>query len=252
MTGRDAARPPPVRSPGVDDRSAWEAEAGNWVRWARTPGHDAYRYYRDSFFDAVVPSPGRLTLEVGCGEGRVTRDLSARGHRVLSLDGSTTLLRHALGADPSGRYVRGDAATLPVGDGAVGLVVAYNSLMDFDDMPGAVAEMARVLAPGGALCVCITHPVLDAGGFEGEADDAPYRLRASYFGRRRFDETVEKRGVTMRFRGWSHPLEDYGAALTGAGLVIDLVREPVPGSGGPDYDRWHRYPMFLHLRAVKR
>jgi SAM-dependent methyltransferase len=236
----------------VDDRAAWEAEAGDWVRWARTPGHDAYWLYRDSFFDAVVPSPRRLTLEVGCGEGRVTRDLGARGHRVISLDGSTTLLRHARESDPSGHYIRGDAAALPFGDGTADLVVAYNSLMDFDDMPGAVSEMARVLAPGAALCICITHPVLDAGGFEGDAADAPYRLRASYFGRRRFDETIERRGLTMRFRGWSRALEDYVGAVVGAGLVIDLVREPVPGDGGVDHVRWRRYPMFLHLRAVKR
>jgi hypothetical protein len=102
------------------------------------------------------------------------------------------------------------------------------------------------------LCICITHPVLDAGGFEGDAADAPYRLRASYFGRRRFDETIERRGLTMRFRGWSRALEDYVGAVVGAGLVIDLVREPVPGDGGVDHVRWRRYPMFLHLRAVKR
>jgi hypothetical protein len=49
----------------VDDRDGWEAQAENWVRWARTPGHDAYWFYRDSFFDMVVPTPGRLTLEIG-------------------------------------------------------------------------------------------------------------------------------------------------------------------------------------------
>ncbi len=236
----------------VDDRAAWEAEAENWLRWARTPGHDAYWSYRDSFFDAIVPGPGRLTLELGCGEGRVARDLSALGHEVVALDGSATLLRHAREADPAGHYVLGEASALPFGDASVDLVVAYNSLMDFDDMPGALREMARVLEPGAMACICITHPILDAGGFEGDAIDAPYLLRTPYFGRRRFDETVVKRGVTMRFRGWSHPLEDYVGALTGAGFVIDALREPRPDTGGVDDRRWLRYPMFLHLRAVKR
>jgi 2-polyprenyl-3-methyl-5-hydroxy-6-metoxy-1,4-benzoquinol methylase len=68
----------------MDNRSAWEAEAANWGRWARTPGHDAYWYYRDAFFDAIVPPPGAATIEVGCGEGRVTRDLARRGHRVAA------------------------------------------------------------------------------------------------------------------------------------------------------------------------
>ncbi len=236
----------------VGDRAAWEAEAEHWVRWARTPGHDAYWFYRDSFFDLVVPAPGHLTLEVGRGEGRVTRDLAARGHRVVSLDGSTTLLRHARASDPSGRYVQGDAGALRFSDGVADVVVAYNSLMDFDDMPGAVTEMARVLAPGATLCICITHPVFDGGEFDSDADDAPYRLRGPYFGRHRFDVTIEKRGVTIRFRGWNHALEDYVGALIGAGLVIDMVRKPVPVAGARDYDRGNRYPMFLHVRAVKR
>ena len=236
----------------MDDRTIWESESESWLRWARTPGHDAYWFYRDSFFDLVVPRPGRLTLEIGCGEGRVTRDLTARGHRVVGVDGSATLLHHARRSDLSGRYVRGDACALPFGDGSVDLAVAYNSLMDFDDMPGAVREMARILEPGAVLCICITHPVFDVGSFEGDGDDAPYRLRESYLGRRRFDETVVKRGITMRFRGWSHSLEDYVLALSGAGFVLDMVREPVPVARGGDYGRWHRYPMFLHLRALKQ
>ena len=231
---------------------AWEAEAENWVRWARTADHDAYWYYRDAFFDLIVPHPGRATLEVGCGEGRVTRDLVERGHRVVAVDGSTTLLRYALGADTSGRYLLADASALPIGDGSVDMAVAYNSLMDFDDLPGAVGEVARVLEPGAVFCICVTHPILDAGDFEGDAGDAPYMLRGSYFGTRHFDETVVKHGVTMRFRGWSHGLEAYFSALSDAGFVVDALREPVPTTGSGDYARWHRYPMFLHLRAVKR
>src|SRR5262245_24605603 len=61
---------------------SWEDQAENWLAWARTPGHDAYWSYRDLFF-RLLPAPGRRTLEVGCGEGRVARDLAARGHRVV-------------------------------------------------------------------------------------------------------------------------------------------------------------------------
>ena len=41
----------------------WEQDAENWVLWARKPGFDAYWYFRDNFFDAVLPAAGRLTLE---------------------------------------------------------------------------------------------------------------------------------------------------------------------------------------------
>ena len=55
----------------------WEQEAENWVRWTRTPGHDVFPYFAPAFFDDIVPPPHGLTLEVGCGEGRVARELSA-------------------------------------------------------------------------------------------------------------------------------------------------------------------------------
>jgi ubiquinone/menaquinone biosynthesis C-methylase UbiE len=71
----------------------WEREAENWVRWARTPGHDSYWYYSHSFFDQIVPEPGLRTLEIGCGEGRVARDLRRRGHHVVALDSSPALNR---------------------------------------------------------------------------------------------------------------------------------------------------------------
>lgn len=130
--------------------------------------------------------------------------------------------------------------------------MAYGSSMDFDDMSGAVEEVARVLEPGAAFCICITHPISDAGGFEGDAGDAPYALRADYFGRQPFEETVVRGGATMTFKGWSRSLESYFSALSSAGFVVDCLREPKPSVLTDDLRRWSRYPMFLHVRAVKR
>jgi SAM-dependent methyltransferase len=236
----------------VKDRDAWEEEAANWVRFARTQGHDAYWYYRDSFFDEIVPPPGRLTLEVGCGEGRVTRDLVSRGHRVVSVDGSMTLLWHALQSDPVARYALADAGHLPLSSGSVEVAVAYNSLMDFDDLAKATAEVGRVVATDGVFCVCITHPMQYTGGFDGDDLEAPYVLSRSYFGVHRFDETFTRNDITMRFRGWDRPMEEYFAALFEAGFVVDAFSEPRPSTNEGRYARWHRIPMFMFLRAIKR
>ena len=225
---------------------SWEQEAENWIRWARAPGHDAYWRYREAFF-AIVPPAGRATLEVGCGEGRVARDLKARGHDVTGIDSSPTLLAAAREADPGGRYELADAATLPFADASFDRVVAYNSLMDVDDMPGAVREAARVLTPDGQLCVCVTHPLADAGSFASRDTDAPFVIEGEYFGRRRFEGTFERDGLRMTFHGWCHPLQDYMGALEAVGLRIEALREPI-GTPEPD-ERWLRLPMFLMLRA---
>jgi SAM-dependent methyltransferase len=230
----------------------WEEEAEHWVAWSRTPGHDAYWYFRDAFFDEVVPSPGGLTAEIGCGEGRVSRDLRRRGHTTVSVDLSPTLLAYAQEGDPDGLFIRADAVSLPLSSGCREIVVAYNSLMDIWDMQGAVAEAGRVLAPGGSFCVCVPHPVRDSGLLDagrGTVLESPGR--PVYFGRRDFDTTIARDGLTIRFRGWSYPLEDYVRSLERAGLVIDLLREPKPSAGTLRDTGWHDFPLFLMLRARK-
>jgi ubiquinone/menaquinone biosynthesis C-methylase UbiE len=221
----------------------FEERAQGWLDWARTPVHDAYWTYREAFF-ALVPAPGAATLEVGCGEGRVARDLAARGHRVTGLDASPTLLHAAAQADPDSRYVEGPAEALPFDDGAFDLVVAYNSLMDVADMPAAVREAGRVLAPGGRLCACVTHPLPDAGSWR---DDETYAVTESYLEQRWFSGTMERNGLAFTFEGWCYPLEAYAGALEAAGLLIETIREPADPAGG----RWARLPMFLMWRAVK-
>jgi SAM-dependent methyltransferase len=243
-----------VDSPAVG--ANWEAEAENWVRWARTPGFDAYWYYGPSFFEEIVPPPGRQTLEIGCGEGRVARDLKKAGHQIVAVDSSPTLLRYAREADSDSRYDLADAAALPFADSSFDLVVAYNSLMDIADMPGAIRESARVLEDGGRFCISVTHPLNDAGAFVSDEPEAAFVIRDSYFGRRIFNGRFERDGLTMTFHGWMYALEDYVRALEAAGFVVERLREPAASAEAithrSAYWRWGRVPMFLQLRAVKR
>jgi SAM-dependent methyltransferase len=229
----------------------WEPEAENWVRWARAPNHDAYWIYRDSFFDQLIPEPGRRTIEIGCGEGRVTRDLGVRGHKVTGVDSSFTLLTHAEQEDPNATYVLADAAALPFPDRSFDLAVAYNALQVVSDMWGAVQEVARVLAGDGRFCLCVSHPITDIGRFAGTGPDAQFVVRDSYFDRRRVDERVERNGLSMRFQGWTYSLEDYAKALEDGALQIEAIREPTPSGGNPRYERWNRMPMFLLIKAAK-
>jgi SAM-dependent methyltransferase len=220
----------------------WEGQAENWAAWARARGHDSYWYESGPPFFDLLPPAGRRTLDLGCGEGRVTRDLKARGHHVTGVDAAPTLVRLAQEADPRGDYRVADAAQLPFDGGTFDLVVAFNTLMDFDDMPGAVREAARVLDVGGRLCACITHPIRDAGRFESRDPDAPFIIRGSYFGKRRVALDIARGGYEVAFRGWAYPLCDYMRTLEDAGFLIESAREP------PDPDR--PVPNFLLIRAV--
>ncbi len=90
-------------------REVWDAQAAEWGRFVRTPGHDHW-YERVNLprFLELMPPPGRATLDLGCGEGRVGPELAVRGHRVVGVDSSprmVELARH--------EAVVADAAALP-------------------------------------------------------------------------------------------------------------------------------------------
>ena len=231
----------------------WERQAESWVRWAREPGHDTYwRFHRDRFLE-LLPAPGRLTVDVGCGEGRLARDLKALGHTVLGVDRSPTMVRHARLADPELDVREADAAALPLADGEADLVVSFMSLMNTDDLDAAVREAARVLAPDGRYCIAITHPLNTAGRFESEEIDARFVIEGSYFERGAREVPVERGGLEMTFLDAHRPLEDYVRALEQAGLVVDRLREIPDTTEDPDRQsllRWRRVPLFLHIRAL--
>src|SRR5204863_512976 len=167
-------------------KDAWEQQAERWIRWARAPGHDSYwQFHRDAFL-LLVPSPAALTIDIGCGEGRLSRDLRAVGHHVVSLDASTTMATAARAMDRQATAVA-DAAHLPIQSGAADCAVAFMSLQDIDDMPGAVTEAARILKRHGQFVIAVAHPVSSAGAFAGESGDEnrSFVIEGSWFERRR-------------------------------------------------------------------
>jgi len=232
---------------------AWERNAEEWITWARLPGRDSYwRFHRDAFLP-LLPPPGRLTLDVGCGEGRLSRDLKALGHNVVGLDASPTAVEAALAADPDIEVHVGDAAQLPFATGCADLAVAFMSLQDVDDAAGAIRELGRVLDSGGRLCLAIVHPINSVGQFDTMEPDSPFTITGQYFEPYRYRDVIE-RDVRIVFESWHRPLSWYSDALAEAGLLVERlseVRVPDEAITEPRGRRWQRLPLFLHIRAVR-
>ena len=232
------------------DIEHWSRIAAEWTAWARAPNHDAFWAYRASLVAFIGQGVGDA-LDVGCGEGRVSRVLKDCGYRVTAVDPVEQLISAAEQAGSADAYKIAAAADLPFKNCSFDLAVAYNVLMDVDDVPAALKEVRRVLRPSGTLVISIVHPFADRGRFAGPQANAPFVLQKSYFGRERFEGSEVRDGLQMHFAGWSQPLESYMAALESAELAVTSLREPIPDTGdkGSHMERWNKVPLFLWLKA---
>jgi SAM-dependent methyltransferase len=244
-----------TRLESVDLAAAWDEQAPNFVAWARRPEQDSYwHFHRDAFLE-LVPPPGRRTLDLGCGEGRLSRDLKALDHDVVGLDRSPTMLAAGREVDADIETHLADAASLPFGDGSFDLVVAFMSLQDIDDFEGAIGEAGRVLGPGGKFCMAIVHPLNSAGRFVADDGESPFTITGSYLDANYYADEIARDGLELTLVSAHRPIQAYADAVTDAGLLIERLREPpVPDHAlrKPNGRRWQRLPLFLHLRAVKR
>ena len=104
--------------------------------------------------------PGGTALDVGSGPGNVTASLARAagpGGLALGVDISEPMLARAVRAEsgPQVGFIRADAQRLPLRDSTVDAVVSMAVLQLIPDPAAALAEMARVLRPGGRLAIMV-------------------------------------------------------------------------------------------------
>jgi len=151
--------------------------------------------------------------DVGCGAGRMTVYLDGLGIDVVGIDLSPGMVEVARRTYPSLRFEVGSLTALDLPDGGLAGVLAWYSIIHTppEGMPAVVAELARVLSPGGHLLL----------GFQAGADE--HRAMTHAYGH------------TVDCDAWLHAPDTVAAALEDAGFRIDarVVREPVGGERRP-------------------
>lgn len=234
------------------DDNGWNASAEAWI--ADMKG-DAGDWSRLHVLDA--PMTARATasgisnaLDVGCGEGRFCRRLAARGIATTGIDPTVAMLAEARRRHGEGRYLCARAEALPFADASFDLVLAYLTLIDIDDCEAAIAEMARVAAPGGRVLIANLASQFSANGGAGwveTKDGAPVFPIDDYLVPR--SEWYAWRGINVR--NWHRPLSQYIRAFFAAGLTLTHFDEPEPAIGGPRADRYRRIPWFVIMEWAK-
>ncbi|GAA2000959.1 class I SAM-dependent methyltransferase [Catenulispora subtropica] len=180
-------------------------------------------YTRPAVLDLAGDVAGRRILDAGCGAGPLLEALRERGAIVSGFDASAKMLELAARRLGDGvPLVRADlAGPLPYPDDAFDDVVACLVLHYLEDWRAPLAELRRVLVPGGRLIVVVYHPFV-------------YKLLyrdADYFGVTEFSEDYTFDGRPAVLTYWHRPLSAMTSAFTEAGFRIAVVSEPPAAPG---------------------
>jgi SAM-dependent methyltransferase len=200
----------------------------------------------------------RSVLDIGCGEGQVAR--LAAGllgvERVVGIDPTGAQLAVARERGGGVSYSQGVAASLPFPTASFDAAVACLVFEHIDDADAAIAEVGRVLAPGGRFLFFLNHPLLQTPG-SGWIDDrilgeqywriGPYLVE---------DKTLEEVDKDVWIPFVHRPLSRYVNALVEAGLVITRMEEPAPPPGflarAAEYAEAATIPRLLFLLCERQ
>lgn len=239
-----------------ESQDLWETHA-LWWQDGFTAGADP------EYTEQILPlarhhmASARRVLDIGTGEGQVARMAAADGAEVVGIDPTTNQLSVAVERGGGPEYLRAGAAGLPFADNRFDCVVACLVFEHIDDMDDAIAEVARVLEPGGRFLFFLNHPLLqtpDSGWIDDQFVDPPeqYWRVGSYLSESSNVEEVEK-DVYIRFV--HRPLSRYVNALADNGLYVTRMEEPAPPQGfldrAPEYFAAADIPRLLLLRAER-
>jgi SAM-dependent methyltransferase len=239
----------------VGDEELWERHAG-WWQDEFTAGADA------EYEEQILPlareclAGAERVLDVGAGEGQVARAAHAAGAtHVVGVDPTVAQLAAARARGGGPVYCRAAAAALPFPDASFDAVVVCLVFEHIADHEPAIAEIGRVLVPGGRFVFFLNHPLLQAPSSGWVIDhvlDEQYWRVGPYLVT---DVTMEELspGVVLPFV--HRPLSQYVNAISHAGMLVSRMEEPMPPEGflarAAEYRAAATIPRLLLLVAEK-
>jgi len=185
--------------------------------------------------------PGERVLDLACGTGNAAIEAARAGARVSGLDAAPRLIEvartRAAAASLAIDFVVGDAQDLPFHDGAFDCVLSVFGVIFVPDPPRAVAEIVRVLAPGGRALISAWRP------------EGPINAMMRVLGR----AVVDAGGPSRPQFAW-HDAEIVGglAAAHGATVETDEGRLVIAAASPEAYfaDGEQYHPMSVAVRPL--
>ncbi len=223
--------PAPERSAEPTEQAAAQTAANDYDSFAEAYAAETESnlingyYVRPAVLDLAGDVAGRRILDVGCGAGPLFEALRDRGAIVTGVEPSIKMLelaRKRLGETAAlHQGGLGGDDPLPFPDGAFDDVVACLVLHYLEDWKEPLAELRRVLTPGGRLIVVVDHPFI-------------FKLmhpEADYFAVTPRPQEWTFGGHSAQMVFWHRPLHAMAASFNEAGFRIAVVSEPPPAPG---------------------
>jgi SAM-dependent methyltransferase len=129
----------------------WSTDPEGWAQSAEWRLRPLY----ERVLERLDPHHGMRLLDAGCGSGLFAAMAAERGAAVTGVDAARGLVAYAQHARPGARFVVGDLEHLPFADGGFDRVAALNSVLYAAAPRRALAELARVTAPGGQAVITV-------------------------------------------------------------------------------------------------
>jgi ubiquinone/menaquinone biosynthesis C-methylase UbiE len=126
---------------------------GSWAEFYDEPGNQLIDLEHPLVREILDELPPGRALDAACGTGRHNAYLASLGHTVIGVDSSAAMLERAREKVPDGEFVEADLHDLPLPDDHVDLVVCALALVHVPDLEPVLAELVRVLRPGGDLVI---------------------------------------------------------------------------------------------------
>jgi ubiquinone/menaquinone biosynthesis C-methylase UbiE len=253
---------------GAMTANAWDRLAHWWDEKLGDTGDVWHRTLIDPTFMQVVGTVrGLRVLDLGCGNGYLSRRFAREGAKVVAVDASAPIVDRARAREsrePLGvEYHVANAARLEFLPAASFDLVASNmALMDIEDAEGAIREAARVLRAGGRFVASLSHPCFDQGPTSTWLSERFFRTTKVWRKIERYrapfaDEIPWETspGQIVTTTGYHRPLSWYAQALREAGFLIRSLEEPEPTEEfvktSPEGPYIAKIPLHLVIEAVR-
>ncbi len=253
----------PVK-PKTEAKTSW----GTVADWYEGYLKDSNTYHEQVITPNIKrllePQKGKPILEIGCGEGYVTRMLAQDGHTIVGSDISPELITRARSHSDRVSYHVASADKLTfAADSIFAAAIAVLSLQNMERIEVPCLEASRVLMPRGRFIGVINHPAFrvpgrSSWGFD-EGRSIQYRRLDGYLSADSVKIDMHPGAREKEFTYTYHrSLQDYTKALRAAGCAIIRIEEWIshresgegPRKKAEDIAR-KEFPLFLAFEAMK-